>query len=433
MEHLVELHSDIFGLASASAPTKSAIGIPGNMDLGRFGHFCLMMMGKGCIATAVEVVYDAKAPDTITSWVASAFAINDKAGLGLAPSTVKLKVFRPFFVRLELPYAVKRGEKMALQVLVFNYLENEQEHQPGFDFLQKDGSSIKKGKADKVVQCALFVGCPAAVCPVAVYFPIVFTDVGQLRLNVVAQADQASDALEQTLRVGAGRVPRGPQRATDCGPEQQRDDTFTNPRFGKQANRRPQTAAVGWPQPLQAPYRKVVDLQFPADHCAWVYRGKARVDVIWRHYGPCVVKRGGFGSDAIRLRGAEHGYGSWCRTLSSCVTCVPPNVSTHRCELKAKKYMEYGATSRERHLPVRGVPTIRFPPSASPINIGSTWLTAFVLRSFKQAQAYIFVDDRVLEAKDGPKMPKKNLNNFKKFKDSIAFLISQQLDKRRFC
>lgn len=36
-------------------------------------------------------------------------------------------MFRPFFIRLNLPYSVKRGEQFALQVLVFNYLEDEQE------------------------------------------------------------------------------------------------------------------------------------------------------------------------------------------------------------------------------------------------------------------------------------------------------------------
>jgi CD109 antigen len=74
-----------------------------------------------------EVVFEAKVPDTITSWVSSAFAINDQSGLGVAPTGAKLTVFRPFFVRLELPYSVKRTEKFALQVLVFNYMDQEQD------------------------------------------------------------------------------------------------------------------------------------------------------------------------------------------------------------------------------------------------------------------------------------------------------------------
>lgn len=41
-------------------------------------------------------------------------------------SLFQLEVFRPFFIRLDLPYSVKRGEKLALPVVAFNYLETDQ-------------------------------------------------------------------------------------------------------------------------------------------------------------------------------------------------------------------------------------------------------------------------------------------------------------------
>ena len=62
----------------------------------------------------------ATVPDTITSWLASAFAIHQDTGLGVA-ERASMDVFQPFFVQFHLPYAVKRNEKMGLQVLVFNY------------------------------------------------------------------------------------------------------------------------------------------------------------------------------------------------------------------------------------------------------------------------------------------------------------------------
>lgn len=40
-----------------------------------------------------EAIYQSMAPDTITSWVASAFAINDNSGLGVAPTTSKVRLF----------------------------------------------------------------------------------------------------------------------------------------------------------------------------------------------------------------------------------------------------------------------------------------------------------------------------------------------------
>lgn len=61
-----------------------------------------------------------KVPDTITSWVASAFALSNSSGLGISEPT-SLKVFQPFFVSLTLPYSVIRGEEVSLIASVFNY------------------------------------------------------------------------------------------------------------------------------------------------------------------------------------------------------------------------------------------------------------------------------------------------------------------------
>eukprot|EP00118_Oscarella_pearsei_P023407 m.279852 g.279852 ORF g.279852 m.279852 type:complete len:200 (+) comp40627_c0_seq9:1879-2478(+) len=74
--------------------------------------------GDSGVAVVSEVV-----PDTITSWVASAFALNAQTGLGVSDSNAMLIVFKPFFVSLNLPYSVVRGEQLGLQVVVFNYLK----------------------------------------------------------------------------------------------------------------------------------------------------------------------------------------------------------------------------------------------------------------------------------------------------------------------
>ena len=67
-----------------------------------------------------KTVIMAKVPDTITTWVASAFAMSDAAGLGISQPT-SLKVFQPFFVSLTLPYSVIRGEEVSIITTVFNY------------------------------------------------------------------------------------------------------------------------------------------------------------------------------------------------------------------------------------------------------------------------------------------------------------------------
>jgi hypothetical protein len=70
-------------------------------------------------------VFDAGvAPDTITSWAATAFAVGT-GGLGLADAArVKpLRVFQPFFVQPALPASAVRGEVLELVVGVFAFPE----------------------------------------------------------------------------------------------------------------------------------------------------------------------------------------------------------------------------------------------------------------------------------------------------------------------
>ncbi len=59
-------------------------------------------------------------PDTITTWVMQAVAINNKTGLGLA-TPLSIVVKRDFFISLNMPYSVKRGEQVSLLATVFNY------------------------------------------------------------------------------------------------------------------------------------------------------------------------------------------------------------------------------------------------------------------------------------------------------------------------
>jgi CD109 antigen len=66
-------------------------------------------------------------PDTITSWIVSAFSLNKVNGLGLMDAPASLTVFKSFFVSTTLPYSVKRGEALTISVQVFNYLAEDQE------------------------------------------------------------------------------------------------------------------------------------------------------------------------------------------------------------------------------------------------------------------------------------------------------------------
>ncbi|XP_066211857.1 alpha-2-macroglobulin-like [Saccopteryx leptura] len=60
-------------------------------------------------------------PDTITEWKAGALCLSNDTGLGLSLPT-SLRAFQPFFVELTMPYSVIRGEAFTLKATILNYL-----------------------------------------------------------------------------------------------------------------------------------------------------------------------------------------------------------------------------------------------------------------------------------------------------------------------
>lgn len=59
-------------------------------------------------------------PDTMTSWVITAFALDPVTGLAITQEPTQLRTVKPFAVSLNLPYSMKRGEVLAIPVVVFN-------------------------------------------------------------------------------------------------------------------------------------------------------------------------------------------------------------------------------------------------------------------------------------------------------------------------
>ncbi|XP_004451443.2 pregnancy zone protein [Dasypus novemcinctus] len=60
-------------------------------------------------------------PDTITEWKAGALCLSEDTGLGLSP-VASLQAFQPIFVELTMPYSVIQGEAFPLKATVINYL-----------------------------------------------------------------------------------------------------------------------------------------------------------------------------------------------------------------------------------------------------------------------------------------------------------------------
>jgi CD109 antigen len=79
-------------------------------------------------------------PDSITSWVISAFSMNPTEGFALAERK-ELIVAKEFFVELTLPYSIRLGEILKVDVIVFNMLESKQPITADLTFYAQDGTA----------------------------------------------------------------------------------------------------------------------------------------------------------------------------------------------------------------------------------------------------------------------------------------------------
>lgn len=61
-------------------------------------------------------------PDTITTWVIRGVGVSSTYGLGVTERPSNLTVVQPFFIVINLPFSVIRLETVTIQILVFNYL-----------------------------------------------------------------------------------------------------------------------------------------------------------------------------------------------------------------------------------------------------------------------------------------------------------------------
>ncbi|KAL6086288.1 hypothetical protein STEG23_007297, partial [Scotinomys teguina] len=145
--------------------------------------------------------FEVTVPDSITSWVASAFVISEDLGLGLTTAPAELQVFQPFFIYLNLPYSVIRGEEFALEVTIFNYLKDTikvivvTEESDSFDVLMSSNDIN-----DTTYQQTALVPSEDGV---TLLFPIKPKQLGEIPITVKAASATAFDAITQKVLVKA--------------------------------------------------------------------------------------------------------------------------------------------------------------------------------------------------------------------------------------
>ncbi|XP_063078470.1 CD109 antigen [Engraulis encrasicolus] len=298
------------------------------------------------------------APDSITSWVATAFVMSETLGLGIIKAPVELKVFQDFFIALNLPAFIIRGELLILEVNLFNYLDEDLEvvvtvaESQSFEFVFPDSEGLSMA-AKRTVTVWRQNGT-------TVLFPIRPTALGEIPLSVQAITSYSSDAVFKTVLV----KPEGIEQS------------FT------------QTVFLELP-PSESDLFKEISFTFPTD----VVLGSERLQLtaVGDLLGPSIT-----GLDSL----IKMPYGCGEQNMIN----FAPNIYILRylanigqddaaTREKAISFMEQGY---ERELSYQ-----RDDGSFSAFGdsdlAGSTWLTAFVLRCFLQARDFISIDSMVMD------------------------------------
>ncbi|XP_048243479.1 alpha-1-macroglobulin-like [Haliotis rufescens] len=148
-----------------------------------------------------------QAPDTITTWITSAFAVHPGKGLAVATRTANLTTERKLFLRLELPYSVVRGEEVVLQATAFNYHDRDlpvlivlKRNKDFHNIFLSATSGVETGKDIYSTQQSHSIDIPAGEGR-AVYFVIKPMAIGDVTLEVDLLSWVPGDGVRRPLRV----------------------------------------------------------------------------------------------------------------------------------------------------------------------------------------------------------------------------------------
>ncbi|KAI0217488.1 CD109 antigen [Lamellibrachia satsuma] len=332
-----------------------------------------LVRGPPTVQENGETTLEVKAPDTITSWVATAFAMHRESGLGITPTASKLTVFQPFFVSLNLPYSTIRGEEFGLQAMVFNYLPEAVEVKVTLS--RSDSFKIRSVNdlSNTVFKEAIFWITVAPNDAQSAWFWIVPDQLGNIPIEVKAQSHLAADALRRMLLV----KPEGT-------PQEYHKSVIVD--FSKEAESLLET----------------VNITFPPD----LVEGSEyiKVTAIGDLMGTSIQ---GLGSLLQMPYGCgEQNMINFAPAIYIMDYLKATNQLTPEVKAKAVKVMESGYMRELKYQHTDG----SFSAFGNSDKSGSMWLSAFVVKSFHQAKPYIFIDTNLIDKTLGWIIDRQNSN-----------------------
>lgn len=284
----------------------------------------------------------ATAPDSITTWNLRAVGVSPEHGLGIG--NAELTVFQPFFLQVDLPYSAVRGEEFPVKVALYNYLDTPQDFH--VEIVESEDFELLDDPTQTVTVAPREVG--------GVEFGIRLTDLGPMPIKVTARSPAAADAVIVNLLV----EPEGVAQEAVHNVILSADETLE---FNLAA------------RPVTIPGSNRAYAAFTGSYLAQTLDGLEN------------------------LLQMPYGCGEQNMILFA------PNIFVARY-LEATGQLKPEVMAKAEHLMITGYQrelTYRrsdgsFSAFGQSDPEGSLWLTAFVLKSFAQADGLIYIDEAVL-------------------------------------
>ncbi|KAL6449226.1 hypothetical protein ACFW04_000704 [Cataglyphis niger] len=300
-------------------------------------------------------------PDSITSWVLTAFSLNDAHGLGLIEEPRKLKVFKPFFISMDLPYSVIRGEIVGIQIVVFNYMNKDLTaevlltNEGQFDFAEISNEVHDVPKLELYRKKKVDVKANSGS---SVSFMIIPRELGYISIKATANSVLAGDSVEHKLLVNA-----------EGETQYKNEAVFLDLRNMENA---------GANVTINIPNNAVLGSE------------NIQISAVGDILGPSIPNL----ANLIKMP-----FGCGEQNMLNFVPNIVvlnylknTNQLTQAVQSKALKYLDTGYQQELTYRHTDG----SFSAFGMSDPSGSTWLTAFVVKSFKQAAEYITVEDRII-------------------------------------
>jgi CD109 antigen len=289
-----------------------------------------------------QITVPVQVPDTITTWMLRAVAISKENGLGIAED--ELRAFQPFFLKVDLPYSTIRGEEFPVKISVYNYLDQPQsvlvqiQEAGWFELLDETQKTVEIAAGD--------VG--------SVQFNISPNGLGFNEIKLTAQSTEAADAVVKTLLVQPEGIPR---------------EFVDNLILSAGSSKTVDTS--------------IADLAVPDSSRAYISVTSSYLTQTIDGLEELIQMPFGCGEQNMLLFAPDVFITRYLEESGQ----LKPEIMA-----KAEKLM---ITGYQREMTYRRSDG-SFSAFGESDDIGSLWLTAFVLKSFAQAEDIIYIDQSVL-------------------------------------